>query len=161
MNFFLLITALFASSCVWSNSNLKTEFLNHLNVKNYYISKKWDQRDKNWYYICDQESGVITNKIKIEVNKDKQSIRFYFMEPDHPFFKITKVIKKNKNKYTVYFNKDANFFFNVEFLDNGLSLWEYHSPSEDETSENFIDESFGLISFEDRPQIKIISECRD
>ena len=133
----------------------------HFNVKSYYISRSWDQYDKNWYYVCDQESGVITNKIKLEVNKDKQSIKFHFMEPDHPFFIITKVIKKSRNKYIVYFNKDADFFFDVKFLDNGLSIWDYHSPTEDETSENFIDESFGLISFKDKPQIKIISECRD
>ncbi|HGW3560707.1 TPA: hypothetical protein ACNIBZ_003571, partial [Acinetobacter baumannii] len=79
----------------------------------------------------------------------------------HPFYKVTKILKIKPNEYEVYFqdqNMGVNFNFEVILKSNGISEWLFHTPNED--TENFIDRSFTLVSFNESPKFNITNKCK-
>lgn len=136
-------------------------FLKFRERNNYYIYK--DKQEK-WIYECTvganrQESSANINSVTFD--QKNQSIKFSFDTPDHPFYKVTKILKIKPNEYGVYFqdkNMGSNFNFDVVLKNNGISEWFFHAPNED--SENFIDRGFTLVSFNESPKFNITNKCK-
>ncbi|WP_252514194.1 hypothetical protein [Acinetobacter nosocomialis] len=102
-----------------------------------------------------------TNINSVSFDQKNQSIKFSFDTPDHPFYKVTKILKIKPNEYEVYFqdkNMGVNFNFEVILKSNGISEWFFHTPNED--TENFIDRSFTLVSFNESPKFNITNKCK-
>jgi len=145
-----------------SFGNTVNEFFSKFQARNnYYIYK---DKSEKWLYDCTVKANWEKNSTNINfVNFDQknQSIKFSFDTPDHPFYKVTKILKIKPNEYEVYFqDKDMgiNFNFDVIFKNNGISEWFFHTPNED--TENFIDRSFTLVSFNESPKFNITNKCK-
>ncbi|KQQ68360.1 hypothetical protein [Acinetobacter sp. Leaf130] len=145
-----------------SFANTVSEFFSKFQARNnYYIYK---DKSEKWIYECAVEANWEKNSTNINfVNFDQknQSIKFSFDTPDHPFYKVTKILKIKPNEYEVYFqdkNMGVNFNFEVILKSNGISEWFFHTPNED--TENFIDRSFTLVSFNESPKFNITNKCK-
>lgn len=145
-----------------SFGNTVSEFFLKFQARNnYYIYKG---KQEKWIYECiveanRQESSANINSVSFD--QKNQSIKFSFDTPDHPFYKVTKILKIKPNEYEVYFqdkNMGSNFNFDVILKNNGISEWFFHAPNED--SENFIDRGFTLVSFNESPKFNILNKCK-
>lgn len=145
-----------------SFGNTVGEFFSKFQARNnYYIYK---DKPEKWIYDCTVEANWgknSTNINSVSFNQKNQSIKFSFDTPDHPFYKVTKILKTKPNEYEVYFqnkNMGVNFNFEVILKSNGISEWIFHTPNED--TENFIDRSFTLVSFNESPKFNITNKCK-
>ncbi|EPF6423993.1 hypothetical protein [Acinetobacter baumannii] len=145
-----------------SFGNTVGEFFSKFQARNnYYIYK---DKPEKWIYDCTVEANWgknSTNINSVSFDQKNQSIKFSFDTPDHPFYKVTKILKIKPNEYEVYFqdqNMGVNFNFEVILKSNGISEWLFHTPNED--TENFIDRSFTLVSFNESPKFNITNKCK-
>ncbi|MFI8146439.1 hypothetical protein [Acinetobacter sp. ABJ_C5_2] len=145
-----------------SFGNTVNEFFSKFQARNnYYIYK---DKPEKWIYDCTVEANWgknSTNINSVSFDQKKQSIKFSFDTPDHPFYKVTKILKIKPNEYEVYFqdkNMGVNFNFEVILKSNGISEWIFHTSNED--TENFIDRSFTLVSFNESPKFNITNKCK-
>ncbi|OUC60311.1 hypothetical protein [Acinetobacter seifertii] len=145
-----------------SFGNTVNEFFSKFQARNnYYIYK---DKPEKWIYDCTVEANWgknSTNINSVSFDQKNQSIKFSFDTPDHPFYKVTKILKIKPNEYEVYFqdkNMGVNFNFEVILKSNGISEWIFHTPNED--TENFIDRSFTLVSFNESPKFNITNKCK-
>ncbi|WNX70537.1 hypothetical protein [Acinetobacter baumannii] len=145
-----------------SFGNTVGEFFSKFQARNnYYIYK---DKPEKWIYDCTVEANWgknSTNINSVSFDQKNQSIKFSFDTPDHPFYKVTKILKIKPNEYEVYFqdqNMEVNFNFEVILKSNGISEWLFHTPNED--TENFIDRSFTLVSFNESPKFNITNKCK-
>lgn len=146
----------------FSFGNTVGEFFSKFQARNnYYIYK---DKPEKWIYDCTVEANWgknSTNINSVSFDQKNQSIKFSFDTPDHPFYKVTKILKIKPNEYEVYFqdqNMGVNFNFEVILKSNGISEWLFHTPNED--TENFIDRSFTLVSFNESPKFNITNKCK-
>ncbi|WP_228131587.1 MULTISPECIES: hypothetical protein [Acinetobacter calcoaceticus/baumannii complex] len=138
------------------------EFFSKFQARNnYYIYK---DKPEKWIYDCNVQANWeknSTNINSVSFDQKNQSIKFSFDTPDHPFYKVTKILKIKPNEYEVYFqDKDMGVSFNFEVIlkSNGISEWIFHTSNED--TENFIDRSFTLVSFNESPKFNITNKCK-
>ena len=145
-----------------SFGNTVGEFFSKFQARNnYYIYK---DKPEKWIYDCTVKANWeknSTNINSVSFDQKNQSIKFSFDTPDHPFYKVTKILQIKPNEYEVYFqdkNMGVNFNFEVILKSNGISEWIFHTPNED--TENFIDRSFTLVSFNESPKFNITNKCK-
>lgn len=146
-------------------STLKEEFFSKVNFRyNLYI---WSLPNiKKWRFDC-KTMGDITkggnfyrNVNDVIFNKKLSNIRFSFDPPVYTPYDISKIQKKSKDHFVLFFYGNdgfANFKFDIKFKKNGLSYWEYSNGNEDR--DDYRDQSFIMISFNDKPSFKIENKC--
>ncbi len=145
-----------------SFGNTVGEFFSKFQARNHYYIYK--DKPEKWIYECAVEANKkesSTNINSVSFDQKNQSIKFSFDTPDQPFYKVTKILKIKPNEYEVYFqdkNMGSNFNFEVILKSNGISEWFFHAPNED--TENFIDRSFTLVSFNESPKFNITNKCK-
>jgi len=160
MKFYCLIFLLFLPSL--SFANLIDEFFSKFNLNsNYYI---YQDKKLRWQYDCVVYINMLKGGLNINTvsfDKINKKVKFTFDSSDHPFYKLTKVIKVNSHEYILYFHDKedgSNFSYDVRIGKYGISFWDYHDSTEN--SENFNDRSFILLSFDGKPKINILNSCK-
>lgn len=157
---FLIAFFLFGSTLVVASPT--DDFFKNFNFKNNLYVGSYGQTNK-WIYDC--KNNIDWKKGNLNVNdvvfdKKRKSIKFSFNQPDHPFYKVTKIVKKDEKNYVLYFQDKeelTNFMFKVKILKNNVSNWDFFSLIK---GDDMDDQSFSMVSFNEKPQFKIINNCK-
>ena len=164
MKYICMLFVLLGATTLWAKSSQIDEFFKLFPEKYNYSTYK-EQNKSNWLYDCkinvDRVSDIKKNIKEISFNKTEKSIRFIFDEPEHPFYKVTSIKKINKGYRLFFQDKEmgVDFWSDVTLGTKGFSSWNFDSKNE--AKDIYLDRSFEMISFDQKPEINILNLCKE